>query len=187
MSNSPISLVRTPFPSIHRGKSRRHSSGWLTTSVIVFFNYNKVNSSITSPSFLSFIPRLSVDCGVGRKTELASASSVGRREGLLQLKSVISIQEEDGRTQTTNWNIYPWLLVVISVPSANWAQISSGPISALFEIDLFTVNLQPSSLTGNQSVNQFLNQLRNTACRAGVSVSQWTNKVSTRQGVQKVS
>lgn len=36
--------------SIHtQRKERSHSFAWLTTSVIVFFNYKKVNSSITFP------------------------------------------------------------------------------------------------------------------------------------------
>lgn len=146
--------MRIAFLSIHKGKSWRHSSVWLTTSVIVFFNYNKVNSSITSPPI--FHPCALWGFWCWNKTERALASSVGRREGLLPHWNVISIQRKT-RNRDVQPNMYPWLLMVISFPSANWARFSIEAIAAPLEIDLLApsvrVNQQPVGKPISQSVS----------------------------------
>lgn len=56
--------------------------------------------------------------------------------------------------------MYPWLLVVISVPSANWARLSTEATAALLEIDLLGIGRasQLSRSRGN-AVTQSLKEL----------------------------
>ena len=67
------------------------------------------------------------------------------------------MQEERRGTETSNQNMYPWLLMVISFPSANWAQFCIGATAALLEIDLLGIQ-RASQPAARQSVNQSVSQ-----------------------------
>lgn len=60
--------------------------------------------------------------------------------------------------ETSNQNMYPWLLVVISVPSANWAQFSTVATTARLEIDLLGIKrVSQLSQSHGKPISQSLN------------------------------
>lgn len=114
--NSLISLVRSAFLSIHKGKSGRHSSAWLTTSVIVFFNYNKVNSSITPlPICLSSLHSLRIGMLEQNRAGLRLICKPARRSAPAPQCNQYSERPEESRYQTKT---YPGPVMVISLGSA---------------------------------------------------------------------
>lgn len=151
--NSLISLARTALLSIHKGKSGRHSSAWLTTSVIVFFNYNKVNSSITSLAiYLSSLLSLRIAMLEQNRAGFSLICRPSRRSAPTAEYNQHSEEDEESRHPTKTCIRGSWWWLVFLLPIG----LSSLPLQPPLALKLICSVSSESVNSASHTVNQSL-------------------------------